>query len=66
MPQTNPLRPARRASLIPVLALLLVPAAESWSAEATKVAGDQKRAVEQYLDAVASGNPQAVAMAIHA
>jgi hypothetical protein len=66
MPSTNPLRPARRASLIPVLALLLVPAAESWSAETTKVAGDQKRAVEQYLDAVASGNPQAVAMAIHA
>lgn len=66
MPLTNPLRPARRASLIPVLALLLVPAAESWSAEVTKVGGDQKRAVEQYLDAVASGNPQAVAMAIHA
>ncbi len=62
----NLLRPARRASLLPVLALLLVPAAESWSAEVTKVGGDQKRAVEQYLDAVASGNPQAVAMAIHA
>ncbi len=66
MPLPNSLRPARRASLFPVLALLLVPAAESWSAEVTKVAGDQKRAVEQYLDAVASGNPQAVAMAIHA
>jgi hypothetical protein len=66
MPLPNPSRPARRASLFPVLALLLVPAAESWSAEVTKVGGDQKRAVEQYLDAVASGNPQAVAMAIHA
>jgi hypothetical protein len=30
------------------------------------VGGDQKRAVEQFLGAVASGNPQSVAMSIHA
>jgi hypothetical protein len=50
---------------LPLLTLTLALGAPAWSAD-TKVGGDQKQAVEQFLDAVASGNPQAVAMSMHA
>jgi hypothetical protein len=45
-----------------MLCLLLVPCL---ALAAEKPSGAQKRAVEEYLDAVASGSPQAVAYAIH-
>jgi hypothetical protein len=51
-----------RMSLSLVLCLLLVP---SLAAAADKPNGAQKRAASEYLDAVASGSPQAVAYAIH-
>jgi hypothetical protein len=58
------IHPLRRVLTVPLLLLAAGLAGPSWAAD--KVAGDQRRAVEQFLDAVASGNPQAVAMAIHA
>jgi hypothetical protein len=54
----------RRVLTLSLLLLAAGLAGPSWAAD--KVAGDQRRAVEQFLGAVASGNPQAVAMAIHA
>jgi hypothetical protein len=54
--------PAVRRVLIPMLCLLLGPCL---ALAADKPSGAQKRAAEEYLDAVASGNPQAVAYAIH-
>jgi hypothetical protein len=51
-----------RMSLSLVFCLLLVP---SLAAAADKPNGAQKRAASEYLDAVASGSPQAVAYAIH-
>jgi hypothetical protein len=45
-----------------VICLLLAPAL---AGAADRPSGAQKRAAEEYLDAVASGSPQAVAFAIH-
>jgi hypothetical protein len=50
------------ATMVAMLGLMLTPAL---ALAADKPSGPQKRAVEQYLDAVASGSPQAVAYAIH-
>jgi len=47
------------------VALLSVLLAPGLAAAADKPTGAQKQAAEEYLDAVASGNPQAVAYAIH-
>lgn len=47
-----------------LLGLMLAPALLS-AAELQRPSGAQKKAVEEYLDAVASGSPQAVAYAIH-
>jgi hypothetical protein len=50
------------AAIAALLGLLLAP----WTAlAADKPNGAQRRAAEEYLDAVASGSPQAVAYAIH-
>lgn len=52
-----------RAALSLFLALLLVPAA--LPAQSTSVSNAQKKAAGEFLDAVASGDPHAVAYAIH-
>ncbi|MFO7276169.1 MAG: hypothetical protein DIU56_003950 [Pseudomonadota bacterium] len=52
-----------RAALSLILALLLVPTA--LPAQSTSVTSAQKKAAGEFLDAVASGDPQAVAYAIH-
>jgi hypothetical protein len=56
------IQPTPLATLAAVLGLMLAPGP---ALAADKPNGAQKRAVEQYLDAVASGSPQAVAYAIH-
>lgn len=53
---------ASRATLVALLALMVVP---GWAAAAEKPTGAQKRAAEEFLDAVATGDPRAVAYAIH-
>lgn len=53
---------ALRALLIALFGLMLTPGLAS---AADKPSGAQKRAAEEYLDAVASGSPQAVAYAVH-
>lgn len=50
--------------LIALLGLLLTPVVAP-AAELQKPSGAQKRAAEEFLDAVASGSPSAVAYAIH-
>lgn len=55
-------KPAQRGGLLAIFCLLLMPCLAS---AAEKPNGAQKRAVSEYLDAVASGSPQAVAYAIH-
>jgi hypothetical protein len=62
--QSSRFSAAARIACVALLGLLLVPAALS-AANLEKPSGAQKRAVEEYLDAVASGSPQAVAYAIH-
>ncbi len=58
--------PALRNVLLGMLFLLLWGAGVTRAAvNADKPTGAQKQAVEDFLDAVASGNPQAVAFAIH-
>jgi hypothetical protein len=52
-----------RSASFAILALLLGSGVVQASAD--KPSGAQKQAVEEYLDAVASGDPQAVAFAIH-
>ena len=53
-----------RLACAALLGLMLAPAALI-AANLEKPNGAQKRAVEEYLDAVASGSPQAVAYALH-
>jgi hypothetical protein len=53
------------ASVIALFGLLLTPALALGAVAAEKPTGAQKRAAEEYLDAVASGSPSAVAYAIH-
>jgi hypothetical protein len=55
---------AARLALAAVFALLLTPGFAP-AASLEKPSGAQKHAAEEFLDAVASGNPQAVAFAIH-
>ena len=59
--------PQRSSRALPGLlaALCLLFSATLPAAGAEKPSGAQKRAVEEYLDAVASGDPRAVAYAIH-
>jgi hypothetical protein len=57
--------PAASAPLATLMAMLGLMLAPALAEAADKPNGAQKRAVEQYLDAVASGSPQAVAYAIH-
>jgi hypothetical protein len=52
-----------RIACAALLGLVLAPALHA--ADLQKPSGAQKKAVEEYLDAVASGSPQAVAYAIH-
>lgn len=54
-----------RTPLAALAALLGLTVASGAALAADKPNGAQKRAVEQYLDAVASGSPQAVAYAVH-
>jgi hypothetical protein len=61
---TRPSSAGPRMLLLAVLALLLAPCL-ALAAGAEKPSGAQKRAAEEFLDAVASGSPQAVAYAIH-
>ena len=55
---------AARLALTAALGLLLAPGFAP-AASLEKPSGAQKQAAEEFLDAVASGNPQAVAFAIH-
>jgi hypothetical protein len=54
--------PGLRSLLVAMLGLLLAPCL---AFAADKPSGAQKQAASEYLDAVASGSPQAVAFAIH-
>jgi hypothetical protein len=55
---------ALRAVWIALVGFLLVPGLAS-AGDAPTPSGSQKRAAEEFLDAVASGSPQALAFAIH-
>jgi hypothetical protein len=54
-----------RALLIALFGLLLAPTLAMGASSLEKPTGAQKRAAEEFLDAVASGSPSAVAYAIH-
>jgi hypothetical protein len=65
---TLPTRPSFRSVrpfLIAMCGLLLAPALALGAGGLEKPSGAQKRAAEEFLDAVASGSPSAVAYAIH-
>ena len=72
-PPTAPIRRSRlprfattaRLALAAMLGLLLAAPGVTPAASLEKPSGAQKQAAEEFLDAVASGNPQAVAFAIH-
>jgi hypothetical protein len=60
---TLPLRPS--TALLGLLAALCLALSPGFAFAAEKPSGAQKRAAEEFLDAVASGDPHAVAFAIH-